>query len=87
MLCELSLLFNKKEGVKEQFPEFTENSFCEKLWNHLDNRELRDFKVEKNIKKYFFIAFPKSFSSDCQIKSPKIYQILPKSFFSTLGVI
>ena len=57
MLCELSLLFNKKEGVKEQFPEFTENSFCEKLWNHLDNRELRDFKVKKN-KKIYFYCFP-----------------------------
>ena len=31
MLCELSLLFNKKEGVEEQFPEVTENSLYEKL--------------------------------------------------------
>ena len=42
-LCELSLLFNIKEGVEEQFPEVRENSPYEKLWNHLDKRELRDF--------------------------------------------
>ena len=39
MLCELSLLFNKKEGVEEQFPEVRENSLYEKLFNHLDKRE------------------------------------------------
>ena len=37
------LLFNKKEGVEVQFPEVTENYLCEKLWNHLDKRELRNF--------------------------------------------
>ena len=29
MLCELSLLFNKKEGVEEQFPEVVGNSHYE----------------------------------------------------------
>ena len=47
MLCELSLLFNKKEGVEEQFPEVVGNSQYEKLWNHLDRRELRDFGSTK----------------------------------------
>ena len=47
MLCELSLLLNKKEGVEEQFPEVRENSLYEKLWNHLDKRELRDFGSTK----------------------------------------
>ena len=48
MLCELSLLFNKKEGVEEQFPEVTENSLNEKLGNHLDKRELRDYGSKIN---------------------------------------
>ena len=39
MLCELSLLLNIKEGAEEQFPEVGENSFYEKLWNHLDKWE------------------------------------------------
>ena len=43
MLCELSLLFNKEERVEEHFLEVTENSLFEKLWHHLDKRELRDF--------------------------------------------
>ena len=43
MLCELSLLFNKKEGVEEQFPEVVGNSQYEKLWYHLDKRQLRAF--------------------------------------------
>ena len=38
-LCELFLLFNKKEGVDEQFPEVVGNTHYEKLWNHLDKRE------------------------------------------------
>ena len=42
MLCELSPLINKKEGVEEQFPEIVGNSHFEKLWNALDRRELRD---------------------------------------------
>ena len=54
MLCELSLLFNKKEGVEEQFPEVTENSLYEKLWNHFDKRELRDFGSTKNFVKILF---------------------------------
>ena len=45
--CELSLLFNKKEGVQEQFPELVGNSHYEKLWYHLDRRELRDFGLTK----------------------------------------
>ena len=49
MLCELYLLFNKKEGVEEQFPEVGGNSHYEKLWNHLDKRELRDFGLTKLI--------------------------------------
>ena len=49
MLCELSIWFNKKEGVEEQFPEVRENSLYEKLWNHLDKRELRDFGSTKLI--------------------------------------
>ena len=44
MLVELSLLFNKKEGVEELFPEVEGNSHYEKLWNDLDKRELRDFR-------------------------------------------
>ena len=48
-LCELSLLFNKKEGVEEQFPEVTENSLYEKLWHHLDKKELRDFGFDKTL--------------------------------------
>ena len=44
MLCELSLLFNKKEGVEEQFPEVVGNSHYEKLLSHLDRRELHDFR-------------------------------------------
>ena len=46
-LCELSLLFNKKEGVEEQFPEVVGISNYEKSWNHLDKRELRDFRSTK----------------------------------------
>ena len=42
----LSLLFNKKEGVEEQFPKVVGNSH-EKLWNHLNRRELRDFRSTK----------------------------------------
>ena len=49
IMCELSLLFNKKEGVEEQFHEVTENSLYEKLWHHLDKRELRDFGSTKQI--------------------------------------
>ena len=49
MLCELSLLLNKKEGVEEQFPEVRENSLYEKLLNHLEKRELRDFGSTKHI--------------------------------------
>ena len=49
MLCELSLLINKKEGVEEQFPEVVGNSHCEKLWNHLDQSEFRDFRSTKEI--------------------------------------
>ena len=48
MLCELSLLFNRKEGVEEQFPEVTENSLYDKLWKQLDKRELRDFGSTKH---------------------------------------
>ena len=43
MLCELSILFNIKEGVEEQFPEVVGNSHYEKLWHHLDKRELCNF--------------------------------------------
>ena len=43
MLCELSLLFNKKEDEVEQFPEVVGNSHYDKLWNHLDKRESRHF--------------------------------------------
>ena len=39
MLFELSLLFNKKEGVEEQFPEVVGIDHYEKLWNLLDKRE------------------------------------------------
>ena len=49
MLCELSLLVNKNEGVEEQFPEVRENSLYEKLLNHLDKRELRGFGTTKYI--------------------------------------
>ena len=49
MLCELSLLFNEKEGVEEQFPEDKENSLYEKLWNHLYKRELHDLGSTKVI--------------------------------------
>ena len=47
MLCELSLLLNKKEGVEEQFPEVRENSLYEKLLNHLDrgNYAVSVFKI------------------------------------------
>ena len=48
ILCELSLLFNKKEGVEEKFPKVVGNSHYENLWNHLDKRELRDFRSTKN---------------------------------------
>ena len=59
MLFELSLLFNKKEGVEEQFPEVVGNSHYEKLWNHLDKRELRDFRLTKNIiAKNNLVEFP-----------------------------
>ena len=40
--------------MEEQFPEVVGNSHYEKLWNHLDRRELRDFgltKVVYNTKK------------------------------------
>ena len=47
MLCELSLLFNTKEGVEEQFPEVVGNYHYEKLWNALDRRELHDFGSTK----------------------------------------
>ena len=47
MLCGLSLLFNIMEDVEEQFPEVRENSLYEKLWNHLDRRELGDFGSTK----------------------------------------
>ena len=47
MVCELSLLFNKTKGVEEQFPEVVGNMHYEKLWNHLDNRELHDFGLTK----------------------------------------
>ena len=36
-----------KEGVEEQFPEVVGNSHYEKLWNHLDRRELRYFGLTK----------------------------------------
>ena len=55
MLCELSFLFNIKERVEEQFPEVRENSLYEKLWNHLDKKELRDFGSTKP-----FSAHPKA---------------------------
>ena len=42
-------MFNKKEGVEEQFPEVTENSFYEKIWNHLEKRELRNFGLTNDI--------------------------------------
>ena len=48
-LCELSLLFNKKEGVEEQFPEVVGLFHYEELWNHLDKRDLRDFRSTKII--------------------------------------
>ena len=47
MLCELSLLFSKKEGAEEQFPDVVENYHYEKLWNHLDKRELRNLGSTK----------------------------------------
>ena len=50
MLCELSRLFNKKEGVEEQFPEVVRISHHEKLWNHLNKRELRDFRSTNEYK-------------------------------------
>ena len=49
IVCELSLLFNKKEGVDGQFPEVVRNLHNEKLWNHLDKRELRDLKSTKTL--------------------------------------
>ena len=57
MLCELSLLFNKKEGMEEQFPEVTENSLYEKLWNHLDKRELRHFGSTNRNTRYHTSAY------------------------------
>ena len=56
MLCELSLLFNKKVGVEEQFPEVRENSIYEKLWNHLDKRELCDSGSTKYLPHHKFLA-------------------------------
>ena len=53
MLCDLSLLFNKKEGVEEKFPEVVGNSHYAKLWNHLDKRELRDFGSTKFLASVF----------------------------------
>ena len=46
-------MFNKKEGVEGQFPEFVGNSHYEKFWNHLDRRELRDFGSTKPFTKNF----------------------------------
>ena len=46
-MCELSLLFDKKEGVEEIFLEVVGNCHYEKLWNPLDKRELRDFGSTK----------------------------------------
>ena len=33
--------------MEEQFPEIVGNSHHEKLWNHLDKRELRDLRSTK----------------------------------------
>ena len=56
MLCELSLLFTKKEGVEEQFPEVTENSLYEKLWIPLIRVKLHDFGSTKPILRPLFVA-------------------------------
>ena len=45
----LNIYTLKKEGVEEQFPEVGGNSHYEKLWNHLDKMELRDFGLTKLI--------------------------------------
>ena len=41
-------MFNKKEGVEDQFHKVVGNSHYEKLWNHLDKRKLRDFGSTKH---------------------------------------
>ena len=50
-LQEAESLYRPKKGggeVQEQFPKVVGNSHYENLWNHLDKRELRDFRSTKN---------------------------------------
>ena len=78
MFCDLSLLLNIKEGVEEQFPEVRENSLYEKLWNHLDKRELHDFRSTKSFS-YLLIFFSGNFN-DSKIITKSRLSITPPAF-------